>query len=71
MVQKWYQSVAYDFPLSRWIFFFNSKGFGPLNLKKMFFSSLINLCVAFLVNLAQAAKLCFSGSLGHMHFTCD
>jgi hypothetical protein len=67
--QKWYQSIAYDFPLSRWTFFSNLKGAGPLNLKKVF-SVLISFNVSCLINVASAAKLCCSGVL-YISYTFD
>jgi hypothetical protein len=36
MGQKWYQSTAYDLPISRLVFFVYLKNLGPLNLKKRF-----------------------------------
>jgi hypothetical protein len=36
MGQKWYQSTAYDLPISRLLLFLNLKSLGPLNLKKRF-----------------------------------
>jgi hypothetical protein len=33
---KWYQSTAYDLPISRLVFLFSLESLGPLNLKKRF-----------------------------------
>jgi hypothetical protein len=42
MGQKWYQSTAYDLPISRLVFLFYLKGPWPFKFKETFFSSLIN-----------------------------
>jgi hypothetical protein len=61
MGQKWYQWIAYDFPLFHWTFFFNFKGSWPLKLKLMIFVSLKHFIVDWSVKLAAVTN--FHGSV--------
>jgi hypothetical protein len=59
---KWYQTTAYDLPISRLVFLYNLKSLGLLYLKKLF-------SAACLVNVACAANCVVAER--YIRYTCD
>jgi hypothetical protein len=69
MGQKWYQSTAYDLPISPLVFLFYFKEPWPFILKELFFSSLKNFKSGVFGKCGIHCKLCCSGELHALHIT--